>query len=139
MYLPPKESSAVIEWANDYFTSGLAFVTYEPFRHEDKYGSMMIKNFRHRGCDLLTMKEFSSLESQKARYEKRGFTDVRVSDMVRVFNLHLDQKVVRPVLRLEMFDEFEEWNLIQSHYCFVMALRGSFSHTFEFMKKLRKE
>ena len=62
----------MIEWANDYFTSGLAFVTYEPFRHEDKYGSMMIKNFRHRGCDLLTMKEFSSLESQKARYEKRG-------------------------------------------------------------------
>ena len=101
--------------------------------------SMMIKNFRNRGCDLLTMKEFSSLESQKARYEKRGFTDVRVSDMVRVFNLHLDQKVVRPVLRLEMFDEFEEWNLIQSHYCFVMALRGSFTHAFEFMKKLRKE
>ena len=138
MYLPPKESSAVIEWANDFFSSELAFVTYEPFRPEDKYGSMMMKNFGERGCGLMTMKEFPTLESQKARYEKRGFTDVRVCDMIRVFNLHLDQTVIRPVLRLEMFDEFEEWNLIQSHYCFVLALRGRLTRSFEFMKKKKK-
>ena len=83
----------------------------------------------------MTMKEFPTLESQKARYEKRGFTDVRVCDMIRVFNLHLDQTVIRPVLRLEMFDEFEEWNLIQSHYCFVLALRGRLTRSFGFMKK----
>ena len=26
------------------------------------------------------------------------------------------------VSRLEMFDEFEEWHLIQAHYCFVAAV-----------------
>ena len=25
--------------------------------------------------------------------------------------------------RLEMFDEFEEWELLQSHYCICLAIR----------------
>ena len=152
MYLPPKSSSAVISWASTFFSSRLAFITYEPFRPEDKYGAMMIKNFRERGCDLLTMKEFPCLKSQKARYEKRGFTDVRVLDMVHIFSSHLDQKVLRKILRLEMFDEFEEWNLIQGHYCFVLALRDdgdsskstsntreSFSSLFQFMREKKEK
>ena len=26
--------------------------------------------------------------------------------------------------KIEMFDEFEEWQLLQSHYCLVLAQKG---------------
>ena len=38
--------------------------------------------------------------------------------------------------RIEMFDEYEEWYLIQSHYCITIAAQGSFELWFEEWVKL---
>lgn len=122
MYMPPKDSSAIISWTASFFTRGAAFATYEPFRPDDKYGQMMLKNFQKRGCSLKSMEAFPTLASQRSRYVDRKWTHVRVADMNDVFNKYLAQEDVRRILRLEMFDEFEEWRLIQGHYCLVLAL-----------------
>jgi hypothetical protein len=36
----------------------------------------------------------------------------------------IDQVEKDRVAKLEIFDEFEEWNLLMSHYCLVVAKRG---------------
>ena len=39
------------------------------------------------------------------------------------------------VSRLELFDEFEEWYLIQSHYCLLVAAQGSLEASFDRLVK----
>ena len=39
------------------------------------------------------------------------------------------------VSRLELFDEFEEWYLIQSHYCLLVAAQGSLEESFDRLVK----
>lgn len=41
----------------------------------------------------------------------------------------------RSVSRLELFDEFEEWYLIQSHYCLLVAAQGSLEESFDRLVK----
>ena len=55
--------------------------------------------------------------------------------MYEVYSKMLDGNDVRRISRIEWFDEFEEWHLIQSHYCLLVAAQGSFSSWFsEFTK-----
>lgn len=35
----------------------------------------------------------------------------------------LDLAALRRIQRLEIFDEFEEWDLIQSHYCIALGIK----------------
>eukprot|EP00939_MAST-03C_sp_MAST-3C-sp1_P000454 g454.t1 len=121
VYMPPKESSRVVSWCGDWLRRSV-FVSFEPFRPFDKYGKMMLLNFKRRGCDLRTMEEFPSLDAQRKRYLDSKWKDVRVTDMLRVFNEHIEPDTIKRVARLEIFDEFEEWRLIQSHYVLAMAL-----------------
>jgi hypothetical protein len=37
--------------------------------------------------------------------------------MMHVYGRYCDATDVRRIERIEMFDEFEEWTLMQSHYC----------------------
>ena len=43
--------------------------------------------------------------------------------MSEVYSSHLDAKERARIERLEMFDEFEEWNMLQSHYCLSLGKR----------------
>ena len=36
----------------------------------------------------------------------------------------IDQKDRARIERLEIFDEFEEWNLMQTHYCIAIGAMG---------------
>jgi len=135
MYMPPEPSSAVISWAGAWFSSAV-FATYEPFRPDDKFGQMMLTNFARRGCDLKTMTSFPTLDTQRRRYSERGWPHVRAADMLHVFDEHLPRERVKRVVRLELFDEFEEWRLIQSHYVLVIAIKGKkLVSSMKFMEK----
>jgi tRNA wybutosine-synthesizing protein 4 len=35
-----------------------------------------------------------------------------------------DQGERTRIEKIEMFDEFEEWDLLQSHYCLCLSVRG---------------
>ena len=45
-------------------------------------------------------------------------------NMTQVYNKHLDATEKARIERLEMFDEFEEWVLLQDHYCIAYGSRG---------------
>lgn len=75
------------------------------------------------------------MADQKKRYSDFGYSDVFCKDMYEVYSKMLDGNDVKRISRIEWFDEFEEWHLIQSHYCLLVAAQGSFSSWFsEFTK-----
>ena len=50
-----------------------------------------------------------------------GFTDIEGYPMIEVYNNYLDVNEKTRIEKLELFDEFEEWELIQNHYCLILA------------------
>ena len=53
---------------------------------------------------------------------KLGYKMASVLDMNQVYYQYLDSKDVSRIQRLELFDELEEWHLIQGHYCIAVAI-----------------
>lgn len=65
------------------------------------------------------------IPSQCKRFMDRGFNFTRVWDMNDVYYKFLPRAEVARVERLEMFDELEEWHLMQAHYVIAVAVRDA--------------
>ncbi len=44
--------------------------------------------------------------------------------MLEFYDKHADKTEKARIEKIEIFDEFEEWNILQSHYCIVFAAKG---------------
>jgi len=126
IYMTPQESQQALRWLRDTFEHGPAiFVLYEQIKPDDPFGKVMVANLEKRGCPLLSLKEYPDLDSQKRRFSESGWTEVGAIDMNTAFNRLLELSELERIKRLEMFDEIEEWVLIQAHYCLLVALSKS--------------
>ncbi len=110
----------------------LSFLIYEMTNPTDPFGKMMVTNIevlnknqynQQRGCKLLGLKECKSLEDQRKRLEDIGMTSVEAFTMLDVYNKYVDVEERKRIEKLEIFDEFEQWNLIQSHYCLCLGTK----------------
>lgn len=52
-----------------------------------------------------------------------GFTKAEAFNMNVVYNMKLDKPERLRIEKLEIFDEFEEWELLQNHYCLCLGKR----------------
>ena len=52
-----------------------------------------------------------------------GMTSAECYNMSQIYSKKLDQTERARVDKLEIFDEFEEWELLQKHYCVCFAKR----------------
>jgi len=121
VYLKPEDSAKVIQWAAGKFTGGAVFVTYEQILPNDPFGKTMKENLESRGCSLLGLDAYPDLESQKERFLKLGWKRHDAWDMNDVYKYYLPVDELKRVEKIELFDEYEEWHLIQGHYCISMA------------------
>lgn len=64
-----------------------------------------------------------------------GEVQIECLTMDKVYSerLNADNERTR-IEKLEMFDEWEEWNLLQGHYCLTLATRSSSVHNFNKIK-----
>jgi hypothetical protein len=115
-----EESSALLRWISGTFSSA-GMLLYEQIHPHDAFGQTMQKNLLARGCPLLSLLQYPTINDQKNRFTSLGWTHVDVLDMLQVWDNILERVDNRRAEHLEMFDELEEWRLIQSHYCFVLA------------------
>lgn len=122
VYLEPAESGSVIEWVSSRLKRA-AFFVYEQIRPDDAFGKVMLSNLARRGCPLKGIQAHKSTEEQVERFRSRGFHKVECLDMNDVYYKVLDPAKRAAAEKLELFDEFEEWHLVQAHYCIVLALR----------------
>jgi len=58
---------------------------------------------------------------KKKRFTDLGYTKLEALDMNQIHTFLLNPAENQRNSRLEIFDELEEWYLIQSHYCIVVA------------------
>ncbi|KAI5054998.1 hypothetical protein GOP47_0030143 [Adiantum capillus-veneris] len=116
IYLDPNVSRTVVKWAGQKFPNSI-FVVYEQIHPDDGFGRQMLKNLEKRGCPLLGLHDTPTLEAKKRRFLDLGWQRAEALDMDVIYNQHIDAKDRRRIERLELFDEFEEWHILQEHYC----------------------
>jgi len=126
IYLPPQDSRQLLEHLFQSFKLGpVIFMLYEQIIPNDSFGTMMCANLLKRGCPLLGIDEHPDLNAQKSRFRSIGCSQVDAFDMNAVWSQLLDKTDIARAQRLEIFDEYEEWYLIESHYCIVVAVSES--------------
>ena len=89
----------------------------------------MVENLENRGCQLLGIHDCPTTEAQMQRMrdliasKQRNLLHVESISMNRIYSDKLNEANEKTrIERLEMFDEFEEWDLLQSHYCITLAV-----------------
>eukprot|EP01128_Nolandella_sp_AFSM9_P010575 TRINITY_DN7338_c0_g1_i1.p1 TRINITY_DN7338_c0_g1~~TRINITY_DN7338_c0_g1_i1.p1 ORF type:complete len:363 (-),score=62.42 TRINITY_DN7338_c0_g1_i1:70-1050(-) len=122
MYTNPVDSEALIRWSAGSSPSSM-FVIYEPFSPTDSFGRKMIENLKRRGVPLASIEKYPTLEAQNLRFRECGYPVVESRTMLDMYPRLFDQTEQRRIARLEMMDEFEEFNLLMSHYCVVVGLK----------------
>ena len=124
IYMEADEADAVVAWASKR-CARCAFVMYEQLHPHDPFGRTMVLNLKRRGCPLRSIERYPDEAALRLRFLERGYAAVRFADMNDVYYTHLPAALgaerIKAIERLEMFDEFEEWHLIQRHYFFVLA------------------
>ena len=147
MYIETPESNNIISWASKRFADAF-FVIYEPIGPDDSFGKTMIRNIAARGCELKSIQDFPTCQAQELRAQKNGFPKAQCWNMQDVYYTYLNavdraryivccllrrpvkQFLVR-VEKLELFDEVEEYHLLQQHYCLLLASNNLNSRTFD--------
>jgi len=121
VYMQAMHGDSIIQWASSSVSAPSAMAVYEQYSPHDPFGKVMVENLITRGCPLLSIHEYPTLESQQQRYLTRGWEQCWTANMNEVYSRHLDEKDVERIHKLERMDEFEEWHLIQAHYFLLVA------------------
>uniref|UniRef100_A0A0D6R1K3 Leucine carboxyl methyltransferase 1 homolog n=1 Tax=Araucaria cunninghamii TaxID=56994 RepID=A0A0D6R1K3_ARACU len=124
IYLEPHVSRTLVKWTAEKFSSSV-FIIYEQIHPEDAFGQQMIKNLESRGCALLSLNDTPTLEAKQALFTDLGWQKAVALDMDTIYNKGLDLPERRRIERLELFDEFEEWHIMQEHYCVAYGINDS--------------
>ncbi|XP_014772780.1 tRNA wybutosine-synthesizing protein 4 isoform X1 [Octopus bimaculoides] len=135
-YLPPSYSQAVIKWAVECFSNAV-FIDYEQINPDTAFGHFMQNHFKKTGSTLKCINTFPSLQSQAERFFRLGWEVYKCWDMNDIFFNLVPMIEKEDIERKELFDEFEGWHLVCSHYTIIWASIGSpNSYCLEVQKKI---
>ena len=110
----------------------VALLNYEMINPDDQFGRVMIENLEERGCSLQGIRECPTTKAQEDRLlrvlklhtNEGAECEAESVGMAAVYNERLNGENERTrIEKLEMFDEFEEWTMLQNHYCLTLGKR----------------
>ncbi|KAG2486061.1 hypothetical protein HYH03_015267 [Edaphochlamys debaryana] len=81
----------------------------------------MVSNLEMRGCPLRGLPSTPTLQAHRGRLLQAGWAQAEARSMDELYGSYLDSADRQRVERLELFDELEEWHMIQEHYCIALG------------------
>jgi len=124
IYMDASDSDKILQWVSESFSTAV-FITYEMIKPDDPFGQTMLRNLENRSIILKGIRAYPDLEQQKQRYFKTGWQHANAEDMFGIYNKYTPKEELKRISKLELFDEFEEWELISRHYCISWATQTS--------------
>lgn len=124
VYMEPHESAALLKHMGQQLPSAVC-VVYEQIHPEDAFGQQMLRNLESRGCPLKGLPSTPTLEAHRQRFLTNNWEKAESVDLDTIYKYHLDPEDKRRIERLEIFDEFEEWHMIQEHYCVTVGMNDA--------------
>lgn len=95
-------------------------VTYDAIQPFDRFGKVMVENLQQFGAEFKGIADFPTPEAHAQRCKDLGFKTVKALTMKSLY-LSVPRNLQIGLNKLEMIDDWEEWNLMHEHYCFVAA------------------
>jgi hypothetical protein len=120
IYLPPDDSDALLRWISSSFVRA-CFCAYEQIGPRDRFGAQMVRSLEARGAPLLGIHKYPDLAAQRGRFRACGFAAAAAADMRLISDRLIDGADRARLVLVDRMDEYEEWDLIQAHYCVVVA------------------
>ncbi|KAK6618023.1 hypothetical protein RUM43_012381 [Polyplax serrata] len=130
VYMESHSGKVLLKFLSEKFSSAI-FVNYEQVNIGDRFGEVMLKNLRARGCPLAGADACQSLSSQENRFLNNGWEKVKGYDMMKVYHALPVQDRQR-IEQLELLDEQEILIQLFQHYCVVVAFKGTTLDTVDF-------
>lgn len=97
------------------------WVSYDMITPGDAFGRVMCRNLQSAGHNVPGFTDYPSLEAQKQRFIDAGAAHAVSCTMLHAYHLLVSRDEQQRLHRLEMMDEIEEWELINSHYAVTIA------------------
>eukprot|EP01051_Picozoa_sp_SAG22_P002983 SAG22_NODE_139_length_18025_cov_4.352058_4_plen_1082_part_00 len=119
-YMPPGDSSALVEWVAANMPRAV-FVCYEQVRPHDGFAATMLQTLKRRNSPLMAIQSYPLPQAQLRRFQALGWPHVEVRDMNSLYYDWLPIEDRQRIERAEPFDELEEWHLKCCHYTVLTA------------------
>lgn len=95
-------------------------ITYDAIMPHDRFGKMMRESLHQIGVDLPGITGLPTPEAHAERCRKVGFRTVKSMTMRELY-LSVPRATQEHLHKLEMVDDWDEWNLMHDHYCFLIG------------------
>lgn len=101
----------------------LVLFLYDLVGNNSNFGREMEYNLMQRNIQIPGLQQVPDVKSQEKRLLESNFTEAKCVDMLNYYRKFVDKLERMRIEKLEFLDELEEFNLLQKHSCFGVALK----------------